>query len=523
MASARHRAHLCRFWCRVDNVPRRAWLGLAALAIVHGGTAWANKTEVATFVSLVQTYSDNVSLADEGGTFSDTITQLVPGITVTTTGRRVRLNAHYAPELLYYSRLSTEDAVFHRGHLTGNVELVNELLFVDAGAKIDQYEISLRGPIYESNVNVTGNRATTRTSYITPYLQKVFAGGARAEARLTLSTLRADDPAIADNNAGRANLRLTTFPTRSRLTWDLAYERELIEYEIGEKSRSEGFAAGARLLIVPTVGLLARTGRERYESGAAGSEVEGDLWSMGVEWTPTTRTRLVATAGKRFDDDAYSLEFRHRTRLTSWGTTYTEDVTSSRSELFLPRTSDTATALEPLFSARYPDPAERQKAIQEFLARTGLPPNLAAPVNFFSQQLYLQKRWLASAAINGVRNTLVGSLFSETRKALFSSLGLPATGDFATSDSIRLTGGSISWSWRLTSRTAWNLSVSAFRNEFLDAGQFDDYTTVRMSLTRQLQRRLSGSLSYRRQEKESTQALNSYTEHAYIASLRVDF
>jgi uncharacterized protein (PEP-CTERM system associated) len=523
MARARRGAHRFHPLLAIRDARRRAWLCLAALALAQGGAAWANKTEVAPFLALTQTYTDNVSLAPEGATISDSITQVVPGISVTSTGPRLRLSARYAPEIIYYSKLDPEDTVFHRGHVTGNVVLARELLYVDAGAKVDQYEISLRGPIYDSNVNAAGNRATTRTSYITPYLQKDFDTGARAEARLTLSTLRADDPAIADNDAGRAILRLGSGPAPRRLNWDLSYEREAIEYEVGQESRSERAVAGARLLVVPSVGLLARTGRERYDSGIAGSEIEGDLWSAGLEWTPTARTRLVATAGKRFDDDAYSLEFRHRTRLTSWGATYNEDVTSSRSELFLPITSDTATALDPLFSARYPDPVARQKAIQEFIAQNGLPPSLGAPANFFSQELFLQKRWLASVAINGVRNTLIASFFSETRKALFSSLGLPASGDFATSDSIRLTGGGVSWSWRLSPRLAWNLDVSVSRHEFLDTDQFDDYATVRMGLTRQIQRKFSGTLSYRRQEKESVQDLNSYVENAYIASLRMTF
>ena len=475
-------------------------------------------------MTVTHTYTDNVSLAPRGATLSDSVTQLIPGIAVATSGPRLRFNARYAPEFLYYQKLDPQETVFHRGHATGTLELAQDLFFVEAGAQVDQYEISLRGPIYGgSNINVAGNRATTRTSYLNPYLVHEFGSGARAEARLRLSTMRADDPAIADNDAGRVNLRLESGPAPTRLLWDLAYESETIDYEAGQESRSQGFTAGGRLRIIPTVGLLARAGEERYESAIAGSEVKGSLWSVGFEWTPTSRTRLAATAGKRFDDDAYTLEFRHRTRLTAWNVAYSEDVTSARSELFLPGTGDTAGALDALFSNRYPDPVERQKAVQEFIARTGLPASLAAPVNFFSQQLFLQKRWIALAGIQGVRNTLAASAFSETRQILFSSLGIPASGDFAFSETIRLSGGGVSWGWRITPRLAWNLSLSYTRNEFLDTGQTDDYYTTRAGITRHFRPHLSGSLSYRRQKRAAAEELNSYVENAYIAALQMNF
>ena len=135
--------------------------------------------------------------------------------------------------------------------------------------------------------------------------------------------------------------------------------------------------------------------------------------ARGFDWTPTPRTRLAATAGQRLGDETYSFEFSHRTRLTTWNVTYAEDVTTSREQFFVPATQSTAGALDQMFLSQYPDPVARQKAVQEFIARMGLPPSLGAPVNFFSDQLFLQKRWLASAGLQGIRNTLVATAFWE--------------------------------------------------------------------------------------------------------------
>ncbi len=517
------------------GAPRASRCLAAALLTLCAGAVQAQKAEVAPgdsiarkrtvvtpSLSISQTYTDNVSLAPEGSKRSDSVTQVVPGILIVSAGPRLRFNASYAPELLYYRKLEREDTVFHRGSAVGNLVLADELLFVEGGAKIDQYDVSLRGPLTTSNVSSTGNRATARTSYLTPYLQHDFGSEARVEARFTASTFRSDDQAVlSDSDAGRAHLRFASGPAYERLTWEHAYDAEVIEYEQGQETESEVLTAAGRLRVTPSVGLLAQAGNERYDAGFAGSEFDGPRWNLGLEWTPTPRTRLAATAGKRLDDDTYSLELRHRTRLTAWSANYREDVATTRSEFFVPGTADTAGTLEQLFAAQYPDPAERQKAVQEFIARSGLPPSLAAPVNFFSQQFFLHKRWTASAAFQGARNTVVANAFWETREALFSSL--PVTGDFSVSDSIRASGAGLVWSWRLTPRLTWNLDASYTRSEFLDTNRVDDYTTLRMSISRQFQPRLSGSLAYRRQQNESTQGVNEYVENAALASLLMTF
>jgi uncharacterized protein (PEP-CTERM system associated) len=176
-----------------------------------------------------------------------------------------------------------------------------------------------------------------------------------------------------------------------------------------------------------------------------------------------------------------------------------------------------------LFLAQFPDPAARQKAVEEFIARTGLPPSLGAPVNFFSDQLFLAKRWQASAGLLGVRNTLLANVFTQTREVLLGGVVRPGTGDFAASNSIRLTGASLAWNWRETARNTWNLGVGYTRNEFLDSNRADDLGYVRMGLTRQFQPRLSGSLNYRRQQNESNISGADYTENAVFATLRMRF
>ena len=76
---------------------------------------------------------------------------------------------------------------------------------------------------------------------------------------------------------------------------------------------------------------------------------------------------------------------------------------------------------------------------------------------------------------------------------------------------------------RLTARTTWNFQAGYTRSQFLDSGQVNDYVYFNAGLTRQFQPRVSGSLSYRLQDQDSTQGGAEYRENAAVASLLMLF
>jgi uncharacterized protein (PEP-CTERM system associated) len=490
----------------------------AALPALLSCPAWGAKWEVVPTLSVVETYTDNLSLTPDASKQSDWVTQVIPGISIAATGAGLKFNATYTPEFTYYARGMRDNQVFHRGNATGSAELAKQLLFVDAGANVDQYDVSLQGPLTTTNVNTTGNRATVGTYFVSPYLRREFGSDVQAEARFTYSVANSDDTSTLSNSvADRINLRLTSGPAYKALTWDLGYLKQTIDYEMGRNIDTEVTTANARRPITPTVGLLAQAGYEYYKSGLI-PPTEGPSWSAGLDWVPSPRTRLAATVGERFFGNAYSFDFRHRTRLTTWSAGYSQNVTTTRSEFFIPAIASTAGYLDTLFSARFPDPVARQKAVEEFIARTGLPPSLSAPINVFTTQLFLVNSWNASAGILGVRNVLIANIFGLTSDGLAGDLVLPT----APNASIQ-TGTSLLWNWRMTARNAWNLAAAYSRNESPNTGEIAYLTNVTMGLTRQFQPRLSGSLSYRFHQNDSNFSTSDYTENAVFATLRMRF
>jgi uncharacterized protein (PEP-CTERM system associated) len=485
----------------------------------------AARWEIVPTLTVQETYTDNVSLAPDETKQDQWVTQLIPGISLTGTGSRLRLNASYTPQLTYYGRGEQSNDFYQRLNANANAVLAEELLFLDAAATVDQYNVSLRGPLTTGNVNTTGNRATASTLFVSPFLRHNFGSAVAAEARYTYSAWKSEDNfSLSRNEGDRVDLRFASGPAYKLLTWELTYVREAIDYEDPRQvdTDSEVAAARVRRLITPSVGLLARAGYEDYDYRVLGPGTGGSAWGLGFDWTPTSRTQLTAIAGERFYGNTYFLDFRHRTRLTAWNAGYSEEITSARSQFFLPATTSTSSYLDALYSSRFPDPVVREKAVEEFVARTGLPPSLGAPVNFYTSELFLLKKWHASAGLLGVRNTLIADVFKDTREALPGNLALTGSGDFAVSDTIRQTGGSIVWNHQLSVRSALNAGLAYSRVEFLGSERIDRYAYGGLGLTRQLQPRVFGSLSYRRNESDSNLG-TEYKENSVVATLQMRF
>jgi uncharacterized protein (PEP-CTERM system associated) len=487
--------------------------------------AWAAKWDIVPTFTVSETYTDNVSLTPDAAKQADWITQLIPRISLGATGARLRLNATYAPQLNYYARSTRGNEVFQRLNATANAEIAERLLFLDAGANVDQYNISLQGPVTNNNVNATTNRTTASTFFVSPALHRDFGSAMRADARYTHSLWKSDQAGtLSSSVANRIDLRLSSGSAYRVTSWELAYSREMIDYEnvLQPDTDTEVTTARTRFLVTPTVGLLARVGYEDYHYRIVGPAAGGSAWGVGFEWTPSPRTSLTALAGQRFYGDTYSLDFRHRTRLTVWSAGYSEDITSARSLFFVPATASTSDYINTLLSSRFPDPVARKAATDDFIARSGLPPNLSAPINFYTTQLFLLKRWQASVGLLGVQNTLIGGIFRDTRTAL-PTTDLTGAGDFAVSDTIIQKGGSLVWSHQISARSALNVGASYSRHDFLSTDRVDNLARAGVSLTHQLKPRLSGSLTYRYQKNDSTVDSADYKENAVTASLQVRF
>jgi uncharacterized protein (PEP-CTERM system associated) len=231
----------------------------AFLLVVLAFPAKAAKWDVVPAFTVQTTYTDNLRLVPEELAQSELVTQLIPAISANANGQKLSFNFNYAPQLTFYARGLSEDDIFHVLDAVGTAELADKLLFLDAGATVSQYDVTLQGAQSNNNVNVTGNRATVGTFYLSPYLSHQFGTSAVALARFTYSAWNSNEVQSFNNTADSLELDLSSGPDYRVLTGNLNYRRANIDYDRQPDLAAEIVLATGRRLI--TLGFPGTGGR----------------------------------------------------------------------------------------------------------------------------------------------------------------------------------------------------------------------------------------------------------------------
>lgn len=506
--------------------PRRAlgWIFLP-FAVLLAFPATAAQWTFTPSVQGSEIYTDNVTLAPSSSRQGDWVTQVIPGISIDAVGPKLKFNLNYAPQILYYSRdVQDKNDIYQNGSATLKAELADKLLFLDAGANVGQQNISLTGPITSSNVYTTGNRATVKTFYVSPYFLHDFGSEVHAELRYRFNATDSNQVGTSqDSNTNALALRLASGAAHKDLTWSLDYDWGTTDYksQLNPDLDSETILGTARYLVTPTVGLLARGGYESYKRGDVIPESNGWGWGAGFDWAPSPRTKLTALFGERFYGSSYNVDFRHRTRLLDLRAGYAESVTTTTQQFFVPATGSTSVYLDQLYANTIPDPVARQDAVNTVISQLGIPSSLNAPVNYYTNNLFVQKGWNGSIALRGVRNTVIANVFTSRRQAIIGFTFLP--GSVNPNNNTQQIGGSLSWSLQITPRDGLSVLGAYTRNDFKGSGRVDDLANLGIGYTRQFQKKFSGSLSFRRQERDSTLGGSDYTENSIAGSVSITF
>jgi uncharacterized protein (PEP-CTERM system associated) len=477
-------------------------------------------------LDLKETYSDNIRLASPGSEKSDFVTQINPGISLTGTGPRLKVNARYGMQNLIYAEESSRNTLRHQLNAGANAELLDDLLYIDGKASISQQNISTFGQQSTGdNINITDNLSEIRTYSISPYLRKRFGSIASTELRYTHDSVDTSTGGLSASEADRTLFKLNSGTAFKTLGWGLSYNKQKIDYS-NRTVDLETATGSLRYLITPRFSLTATGGYEKNNYLAVTGKPEGSFWSAGFSWTPAERTSISASTGKRFFGTTYSLAVNHRTRQTAWSLGYSEDITSTRSQFMVPVTIDTANFLNQLWTSSIPDPIVRQQIVDAFIRDTGIPLSLSDPINYFTNRFFLQKRLQASVALNGIRNTLVFSMFNMTREAQTAQemdSTLLGTSNLALNDYIKQVGGNALWNLKISPRTSANMNVGYTRSSSPSTGRQDDTKTIRLGMTRKFQPKLNGSLDFRHVQRDSNQSVGDYRENAITASLNMRF
>jgi uncharacterized protein (PEP-CTERM system associated) len=485
-----------------------------------------------------ETYSDNPGLQRDADAHGQWISEAIPGFTLASRSRRLRLSAFGEWHFYRYQDKNTPNMHDRerRYGLNADARLIEDFLSLETAASGSRQAISAFGPRYNEPYS-TFNRTDVRTWSISPVLQHRFGNTAAMQLRVTHDSVESDgnitNSAFADSRSTSALLSLASPDANSALGWGLQYMRQNLEMDRYGSSTSVNASANLRYRLSRSWSAVASVGHDSYEFTTLNSRTSGPSYNAGFIWAPSSRTSVDARIGHSFLGKTGALAATQRTRRLVSRLSYSDQVTTSRAQFLLPAAIDTAAMLDQLFSSTISDPVLRAQAVQSYMASTGLPPSLANNINYLSNRYMREKRLQAAWIYTLPHSTMMLSAYRSQRTALSleqSDSELLGSQFASLNDNVRQYGVDASFSYRLSPRTTASAAAAASRSTSLTTGVTQPAHYVNLSLTRQFERKARAifelrhtSSAYGAFTSAAASGAGRYTENALSATLAVQF
>ncbi|WP_165922933.1 TIGR03016 family PEP-CTERM system-associated outer membrane protein [Sulfurirhabdus autotrophica] len=481
--------------------PFISYISTLLIALLSSTAANAADWKVTPTFSVLETYSDNVNLSSQNQKSGFT-TQIAPGVTVS--GKsvgRVKLDVNYSLQDVISLGEVQRNRLYHQLAGTANAELVDQTLYMDARANIGQQNISALGPQgTDTTTGDTSNITTVSTYSLSPYLLHKFGSVATGQARFTHDQAFYSSGGVADSTSNAVALSLNSGQSFNDVFWGLNYKNSKITSDNSQSDRESKSTSGTLgYNLTPKFRLFTSAGNETNTYATApGASTGGSFWSAGFGWTPSDRTSLQASYGRRFFGKTYTLDLSHHTRMTTWSAKYSQDVTDTRT-----------VALQPKAYDAYIDPTTHQLVFYRDATGNLSPKILDTP--FLTNDVYINKLFTASVSINSGKSNVGLTAYNSVREFQVSG------------NSDRQYGGNAAWTLRLNPLLSSNVSAGWNRVLAPASSLQNDLWIVRLSLIRQFVPGTSGSVELRHQERTSNQANSDYTENGITARLNMTF
>jgi uncharacterized protein (PEP-CTERM system associated) len=333
--------------------------------------------------------------------------------------------------MLLYANQTQNNSIAPNVNLSGSLEAIEKFAFVDASVNASTSFLSPFGPQPANLVNATSNRYVSQTYSVSPYIKGVLGSTnisyqVRDDNYWTTASSFGNSSSKVPNtyaNTLNASMRSGTNP----VGWSLEYNRFYYDNGIQTGAGGSNVNPGNYVLQVfrgivshqvdPQLQLSGRFGYEGNKFPT--TDTQGTIYGAGLQWNPTERTSAGGFWEHQFFGSSFSWQISHRLPNAAISASFTRGLTSfPQLALVIPAGTTVTQFLNAAFTTRIPDPVERALAIEQFLARTGLPPTLAAPVNFYGTSITLQNAQTVSLVLVGVRSSVTFTVFNVTSEAI---------------------------------------------------------------------------------------------------------
>jgi uncharacterized protein (PEP-CTERM system associated) len=291
------------------------------------------------------------------------------------------------------------------------------------------------------------------------------------------------------------------------LSWSGDYYRNEVRRDSDRNDTREGTRGNARYLINNRFSLVAQGGY--YDDDYESSETieNGSYWAAGFFWQPSRFYSLEALTGNNLTTVTVGLYPTQRTALlvnyedrgVGPNSSYEEETTTQQQQQL--QDGFVFLSIDPITGEVNPDPQPGDLTVQ-------VPGD---PIVSLRNETFERKRASGSVGMRTGKSGLLFTVFNEKRRYL-SSLTEEETKGF--------TGA---WNRRLAPRTNSNLLGSWQRITDDDQNTERDFWYIEALLSRQIRRKLNGSVLYRFSKEEPDRDRDGYQENRIEARLTAYF
>jgi uncharacterized protein (PEP-CTERM system associated) len=407
-------------------------------------------------VSVTQTFTDNANLNDRAR-LSDQITDISPGIRITSDGQRLKAYFDYSLRELIYANGTSNSTSQNSLNTFGSFRAIDNWAAVDFSSTISQQAISAFGTQSGNNGTVNANLTETATTRVSPYIQGILAGGVSYVARYDWFMTHSKSELVSDTTVRNGSIKFSSDRGPSKLAWNLSLSQMGTDYAKGRSTEDDAVQAVLTYLVTPQFNVYAIGGRESNNYLSVNKEAHGS-GGWGFNWTPSDVTRVSASRESRYFGESHNVSLEHRTGRTVWKYSDVKDVSSTPSQGGAGSVGTLYDLLFLQFASIEPDPVKRAGLVNNFLQANGLSPNVNVVSGFLTSAVSLQRRQDLMFAIRGIRDTVTFSATqSETQRLDAVSTGQD---DLNNSGNIKQRGFSVNLAHRLTPESSVNALVS---------------------------------------------------------------
>jgi uncharacterized protein (PEP-CTERM system associated) len=502
-------------------------LGLSTFIVApaHAQEAAGRGVVVSTQFTAQQTFTDNVDLSATDQR-SEAITELRPGIRISSRSGRVRGDLDYSLSALIHARDSSLNELQNNLNALLAAELVEQHLFVDARAGISQQTISAFGTQVGNTGLVNDNQTEVIDYGASARWLSRLGDVADATASIAWSGSQADSTNLGDGDSFDAAIGLSG--NQGLFGWGLDAGWQTSDFRDRVETISNQVFGTLRFSPDPDLQLSVRGGVEG-EGLRAGTRETEDFWGWGASWQPSPRTSVIWQTDHRYFGRSYSLSLQHRfarsfiSYTNSQGTNDASDNgdplnnTGAQPGQQSRRLTNYEQTMQQLSFVT--DPALRDLLARQLLREQGLDPNALSSAGFLTSGKTLEHNQNLSVGYSAIRTTFTLSAFRTETEPLNENI--PVGGDLANVDRVRQVGFAVGASHRLTPTASLTLAGDQTRTLDEPGQAGNDQRSLSLFLSGTLGRRTSGSIGVRHTRFDSDDA--PYRESAIVGSVTIQF